>query len=71
MAMTSAGVAIGLVCALALVRFMAGMLFGVGPYDRTSFVMVPFVLSAVALAAAWIPARRASAVDPMIVLRAE
>ena len=70
-AMTSAGIAIGMVCALALVRFLAGMLFGVGQYHGASFVIVPLVLSAVALAAAWIPARRASAVDPMIVLRAE
>jgi predicted permease len=70
-AMTSAGVAIGMVCALALVRFIAGILFGVGQYDRASFVIVPLVLIAVALVAAWIPARRASAVDPMIVLRAE
>jgi putative ABC transport system permease protein len=70
-AMTFAGVAIGMVCAMPLARFMAGMLFGVEQYDRASFVIVPLVLTAVALAAAWIPARRASAVDPMIVLRAE
>jgi putative ABC transport system permease protein len=71
MKMTCAGVAVGLVCALGLTRFMAGLLYGVGPYDGTSFVTVSLVLGAVALAAAWLPARRASLVDPVIALRAE
>jgi putative ABC transport system permease protein len=71
MRMTSLGIVVGLVSALGLTRFMVGLLFGVGPYDRTSFVTVPVVLCAVALVAAWLPARRASSVDPMIALRAE
>jgi predicted permease len=71
MQMTSIGVVVGLVCALGLTRFMAGLLFGVGQYDGTSFVTVPLVLCAVALAAAWLPARRASSVEPMVALRAE
>jgi putative ABC transport system permease protein len=71
MKMTFAGVVVGLVCALGLTRFMARLLYGVGPYDGTSFVTVSVVLGAVALAAAWHPARRASVVDPVIALRAE
>ncbi|HEY2164213.1 MAG TPA: FtsX-like permease family protein, partial [Gemmatimonadaceae bacterium] len=71
MAMTCAGIAVGLAGALALTRFMASLLFGVGPYDRDSFVIVPLVLSVVALAAAWIPARRASTLDPIAAFRAE
>jgi putative ABC transport system permease protein len=71
MQMTSIGVVVGLVCALGLTRFLAGLLFGVGQYDGTSFVTVPLVLCAVALAAAWLPARRASSVEPMVALRAE
>jgi predicted permease len=71
MRMTSLGIVVGLVSALGLTRFMVGLLFGVGPHDRTSFVTVPVVLCAVALVAAWLPARRASSVDPMIALRAE
>jgi len=71
MQMTGIGVVVGLVCALSLTRFMAGLLFGAGRYDGTSFVTVAVVLCAVALAAAWLPARRASSVDPMVALRAE
>jgi putative ABC transport system permease protein len=71
MKMTSIGVVVGLLCALGLTRFMAGLLFGVGQYDGTSFVTMPLVLCAVALGAAWLPARRAGSVDPMISLRAE
>jgi predicted permease len=71
MAMACAGIAVGLAGALALTRFMAGLLFGVGPYDRDAFVIVPLVLIVVAFAAAWIPARRASTVDPIVAFRAE
>ena len=68
---TLTGVGLGTLGALGLARFMAGFLFGVGEYDRASFVIVPLVLGLVALVAAWLPASRASAVDPMITLRTE
>jgi len=71
MKMTSLGVALGLVGSLGLSRLIVALLFGVEPYDGVSFVAVPLVVATVALGAAWLPARRASAVDPAIALRAE
>jgi putative ABC transport system permease protein len=71
MRLTLIGVAIGIAVAFGLARFMGSFLFGVRPWDPAAFVTVPIILSAVALIAAWIPARRASRVDPMIALRHE
>jgi predicted permease len=65
------GVAAGLVAAALLGRLMASMLFGVSFYDALTFITVAAILLAVALAACWIPARRASRVDPIIALRYE
>ena len=65
------GVAIGFAAALALTRFMSSLLFGVSTVDPLTFAIVPAVLLAVALVASYIPARRASRVDPMQALRAE
>jgi predicted permease len=65
------GVMVGVAGALAVVRFAASMLFGVAPRDPLSFALAGSVLLAVALAAAAIPARRASRVDPAIALRYE
>lgn len=65
------GVAIGVASALGLTRFIASLLFGVQARDATVFVVAPAVLALVAFAAAWVPARRASRVDPIDALRCE
>jgi putative ABC transport system permease protein len=71
MRLTFIGVAIGLAVAFGLARFMGSFLFGVRPWDPAIFITVPIILIAVALIAAWVPAVRASRVDPMVALRHE
>jgi len=65
------GLAIGLAAALGLTRLLAALLYGVSPSDPPTYFVLTLVLAAVGLVAAWLPARRASRVDPMIALRAE
>jgi ABC-type antimicrobial peptide transport system permease subunit len=71
MRLTLVGVVVGIVAAFGLTRLIASFLFGVQPWDLEVFVSVPLILSAVALLAVWLPARRASKLDPMQALRAE
>jgi putative ABC transport system permease protein len=71
MFLTLLGLAIGLVGAAILTRWMAALLFDVSPVDALTFAGVPVILAIVALAACYIPARRAMRVDPMEALRYE
>jgi ABC-type antimicrobial peptide transport system permease subunit len=69
--MVMLGVGIGLAAVLGLTRMMASMLFGVSPTDPITLTGVALLLSGVSLLACYIPARRATRVDPNIALRYE
>ena len=65
------GAAVGSVLALLLAQAMRTLLYGLSPLDPVTFVLVPLLLAAVALAASALPARRAASVDPAVALRCE
>ena len=70
-ALAAAGIAIGTVGALFGARLIRSWLFGIGPADPSSFVLVAVLLAAVALAASYLPARRAARVSPLIAMRGD
>jgi len=69
--MLFSGVAIGLVLAIVTARILSGILYEVGALDPIAFTVAPLVLTIAALIATWLPARRATQVDPAQALRAE
>ncbi|HWR53256.1 MAG TPA: FtsX-like permease family protein [Bryobacteraceae bacterium] len=69
MKLAGLGIIIGLAGAFGLSRVLTALLFGVKPYDPMTFVSVALVLAVTAVLACWIPARRATRVDPLVALR--
>ncbi len=69
--MLISGVAIGLLLAIATAKLLSGILYGVPALDPIAFTVAPLVLTIAALIATWLPARRATRVDPVQALRAE
>jgi ABC-type antimicrobial peptide transport system permease subunit len=69
--LTLLGISLGLISAAVLTRFLSSFLYGVTPHDPVAFIAVALLLAIVTLIACWLPARRATKVDPMIALRHE
>ncbi len=71
MKLAAAGIVIGVAGALVSAKFVTSFLYGISPRDPVTFVIVPIVLMAVACVASFLPARRATLVDPMVALRSD
>ena len=69
MLLAAIGVGVGLLSSLGLTRLISGLLFGVSPTDAATFGAVSALLFGIAIIACWLPARRASGVDPIVALR--
>jgi len=69
--LVSIGISLGLVGAMVLAKSIAGLLYGITPFDTATFASMSLLLAVVAFAASYIPARRAASVDPMVALRYE
>ncbi len=69
--LVSVGIIAGLAGAFALTRVMSSLLFGVSATDRFTFIVISLLLAAIALLASYVPARRATKVDPIVALRHE
>ena len=70
-ALVAVGVTAGMACAIAVTRYLQGMLFGLTPLDATTYAVVAAAFAAVALLASYVPARRAMTVNPLAALRCE
>jgi putative ABC transport system permease protein len=71
MLLAGAGIAAGFAAAIAVMRFIRTLLFGVSPFDVPTFTAVAGLLALIAFISAWAPARTAARVDPMVALREE
>jgi ABC-type antimicrobial peptide transport system permease subunit len=71
MALVGISLALGLIGAFGATRLLNSLLYGVCAWDPVTFIAIVFLVSVVAFLAAWLPARRASRVDPVVALRAE
>src|SRR6185503_4039802 len=70
-AVTVIGIACGIGAAAAVSKYLQGLLFGLTPLDASTFVGVAFLFAAIAMFASYVPARRATKVDPLVALRSE